>query len=408
MKSSSHCVAAIAAALVLSVFAHPGQTQDALCTDGYAPFDYKFATGVTVNVGPAKSGQFAQRTCSASLSWEKQQLVVATDAAQIDVDLLGADLGMNGPVVAFQVRKLDSDALTTYQVYSLERPPRLLRTISGAENFTTGDVELDGRVAIWADDTGVLDGIDGLPRNAFAAAPVMVLRFEEGKLVDAGSEFQTVFDPEILRLRSGLDPQAAAEFKKSDALPHQSAEDGASLRLLDVKANVLGLVWLFLYSGREPDAWATLADYWPPADVDRIRSVIRARIAKGLRSQVDGISTHVPAKSEIKKAPVFDQTNGVSRAMGGVEFERSGVDQIPKGIRLKRPEPENGAQAPRQARERLDLLVDSAGKVRAAAMAPGENDDALVDAARQWKFIPAFRGGRAVACRFRMFVEPYR
>lgn len=55
----------------------------------------------------------------------------------------------------------------------------------------------------------------------------------------------------------------------------------------------------------------------------------------------------------------------------------------------------------------LELILDKAGKVRSAEM-PGSakkvNGD-LLNAALNWKFIPALRGGRPVASRFRIAVS---
>ena len=388
------------------LLAMPAAAQDALCTHGYASLESKFDTGVTVVVGPAKSGDFSERSCAASLQWDRQHLAVASDVAEIDVDLLGADLGLNLPVAAFQIRKSDQDRFATYAVYSLQKPPHLLRTVSGAENYTAGDVELDGRVAIWTDDASAFDGIDGLPRSAFATVPTIVLRFEAGKLVDAGSEFRPYFDRQIQSLRVALDPEDVRAFKESNGAPDDSRD--ARNQVSKVKLYVLGLVWSFLYSGREPDAWSTLAEYWPGSDVDRIRKEITARMAKGIRSQVDGVSSEVPPAGTLKKVAVYDQTGNGWKDGSGINFVSAGVDKIPRGLCLRRPELEPGSQAVQQTREWLNLVIDSAGKVRFAEMVSPEKDDALLSASKEWKFIPAFRGGRPVACRFRTFVSPYR
>ncbi|HKF47665.1 MAG TPA: hypothetical protein VKB38_09940 [Terracidiphilus sp.] len=396
------CVAIAAGTFALFIFAAEyGRAQDALCMDGYASLDSKFASGVTVHVGPPQSGGFAQKVCAASLRWEKQELPVVLGAAQVDVDLLGADVGLNTPVVAFKIRQAGGDATSSYRIYSLEKPPRLLRTITGAANFNAADVGLDGRVAIWTDDAGAWDGIEGLGIGSFAALPMMALRFENGKLVDAGAEFQPVFDEQIARLRAALAPADVKAFKESGG----GAGSAVSTAVLQTKAAVLGLAWLYLYSGREADAWKTLEEDWPARDLDRIRGEMRARVARGMRSQLDGVSTRVPKPGEIKKTTVFDQ---VERAFvqNGMAFENKAVDQLPRGIRLKRPD--EGGEVTQQDKEWLVLTVDSAGKVRDAAMAAPASDDILVAAAKDWKFIPAFRGGKPVACRFKLYVAPYR
>ncbi|HMH05531.1 MAG TPA: hypothetical protein VK579_02505, partial [Terriglobales bacterium] len=55
----------------------------------------------------------------------------------------------------------------------------------------------------------------------------------------------------------------------------------------------------------------------------------------------------------------------------------------------------------------LELVIDSAGKVRSAEPAgkakPADAD--LIHAAVGWKFIPAFKAGRAVASRMRLAVS---
>jgi hypothetical protein len=96
--------------MLLSVFAClvscfcRSQTHNLLCSDGYDKFEAKFTTGVTVSVGAARNGKLARQTCEATLRWDKQDLVVVPEAAQADVDVLGVDLGLGVPVVAFQTK----------------------------------------------------------------------------------------------------------------------------------------------------------------------------------------------------------------------------------------------------------------------------------------------------------------
>jgi hypothetical protein len=55
----------------------------------------------------------------------------------------------------------------------------------------------------------------------------------------------------------------------------------------------------------------------------------------------------------------------------------------------------------------LDLVIDSAGKVRSAEPAGKVKwvDPELINAASTWKFIPAFKDGRPVASRLRLDVS---
>src|SRR5215471_1432166 len=99
--------------------------QSILCRNGSGTFDAGFRTGVTVHIGASKGGEvaLATRSCAAKLGWEKQELTVATDAAQLDLDAFGVDFGDGVSSAAFQVKKSDSDCCAEYRIYSLEKPP---------------------------------------------------------------------------------------------------------------------------------------------------------------------------------------------------------------------------------------------------------------------------------------------
>src|SRR5579872_4170938 len=104
---------------------------DVLCKKGSGAFQAHFRTGVNVSVGPQKKGLLSTRACSASIRWGDQQLVVADTAAQLDLDSFGVDMDEMGPVAGFQIKQSDAQCCMAYQIYSLEIPPRLLRTING-------------------------------------------------------------------------------------------------------------------------------------------------------------------------------------------------------------------------------------------------------------------------------------
>jgi hypothetical protein len=46
------------------------QPHDVVCNDGFGSFNFKSITGVTVSVGAAKNGEFAQRNCKAEFTVE--------------------------------------------------------------------------------------------------------------------------------------------------------------------------------------------------------------------------------------------------------------------------------------------------------------------------------------------------
>jgi hypothetical protein len=74
-------------------------------------------------------------------------------------------------------------------------------------------------------------------------------------------------------------------------------------------------------------------------------------------------------------------------------------DSKPEPIDLFRPEPSTSEAALADAPEGLDLVIDEAGKVRKAKLVGKGEDKDLIAATAGWKFIPAFKDGRAVVCR---------
>jgi hypothetical protein len=405
-----------------------GQTRDVACSNGDGKFEAKFTTGVNVFVGPETNGELARRVCTATLSWDQQNLVVTPEASQVDVDALGVDLGLGVPVVAFQVKKSDVPSRMAYEIYSLQNPPRLLREITGGDYFSAADSDLDGRVEIWTGDVGVADGFEGLALGEFDFAPTLVLRFEDGRLMDVSSEFQSRFDQQIAMVRAQLGPDELANFKNSDGRLLASSSPAAQRdQLRATKVKVLEIVWAYLYSGREPQAWSALASMWPPADIERIRASVLDARAHGIRAQVDPSSleaSHVPSK---KHAYVFETPNYAEQKLVGPAFTRSSdpnpdsqasyekpdtfplTDTTPQPILLRIPPPAAGQQALPRSEAQLDLLIDAAGKVRSAKpIGKIKVDDDVIRASAAWKFIPAYKDGHAVACHLHFAVSPDR
>jgi hypothetical protein len=327
---------------------------------------------------------------------------VATDASQLDLDVFGVDFGDGLPVAAFQVKKSDTDCCVYYRIYSLEKPPRLLRVISGGGNFSAADIDLSGEVEIWTDDAKGIDGFENLALGEFDAAPTVIFRFAHSQLRDVSAEFQSYFDNQIATLRMKINKQDLEDFKNSDgklkAVPAAtSIERQHRLRMAKIK--VLEIVWAYLYSGREQDAWRSLADMWPSADVDRIRIALLDARAHGICGQADDASTLL-AHTKKKREHIFDAVSSTG--------PDSKLDIIPpQAILLQRPPVSEIGHQGNSAELLVDLVVDEAGKVRSAQ--PAEKvkwvDPELINAAFGWKFIPAFRDGRQVASRLRLAVS---
>jgi hypothetical protein len=371
------------------------QVDDVVCRNGVGNFEGEFQRS-EVRVGATKTGGLGSRSCEATLRQADQSIVVATGATEIDLDAFGVELGVGGPVAAFQIKKSEPECCRSYQIYSLQKGPHLLRTLNGGSYFRASDVDLDGGIEIWTDDAAAVDQFENLSLAELDFAPPLVLRFELNQLVDVSSQFQSYFDDRIAQQRAKLDKRALKDFKDSDGkiLPSLSAPAEQAHRLRKTKIAVLEIVWSYLYSGRDEQAWNTLSDLWPEKDAARIREEIISSRNRGMRAQIDG-TTKIPAKHR-KHTEIYDVTQA------GPE---SAVVP-PQGIMLR----QSPDQSPNASETDLDLVIDAAGKVRSAELVgkgTAKNRD-LIDAAMAWTFIPALKGGRPVASRTRIAISPRR
>jgi hypothetical protein len=382
-----------------------------VCREGVGDFEAEFQTVVTVRVGPARIRDLESRVCNAALSWGDQNLVVVDAASQADVDAFGVDLGVGAPVVAMQVKKSKTECCMEYKIYSLRAPPVLLRSIAGGEFFSAEDTDLDGHVEIWTDDAASVDGFENFHLRDLDFAPPMVLRFVRGQLLDVSSEFGPYFDQKIAEMRTKLNPQDLGDFKSSDGKLASTAALSAGwlMRLRGVKVKVLEIVWSYLYSGREQDAWRSLAEMWPVADFDRIRAALLNARARGIRSQLDGVSKATSTGHE-GHAKIFDGTTVVTATPGltpkGAKLKLEITP--PKAILMERPPPVTPVEIElAQSESALKLVIDSAGKVRSVEVLGNVQsvDEGLLRSTSNWKFIPAFSEGQPVASQILLGVS---
>jgi len=387
------------------------QNRDVLCRDGVGDFDAEFLTGVKVHVGAGRNQELAARVCDASLSWSNQTLAITSAVSELDIDALGVDLGLGAPILALQVKKSKTDCCMAYEIYSLKQPPALLRRIAGGEFFSAADTDLDGRIEIWTDDAAAVDGFENLHLSDLDFAPPIVLRFARGRLLDVGSEFRPYYNQKITEERAKIVAQDLEDFKNSDGkLEPVSMVPVIKLsRMRNAKTKVLEIVWSYLYSGREQDAWRSLQEMWPASDIDRIRSAILSARARGIRSQIDGALTvtHPGRQASVK---VFDGTVIVSATPGVMPKDAKVAPPItpPRAILMEREPPLTPKeQELAQNESTLKLVIDSAGKVRSVEVVGNVEkiDEQLLRSTTGWKFIPAFNADQPVASQILLGVS---
>ena len=394
------------------------QNADITCDRGSGAYATTFRTGITVNVSAVKAGELSTRTCEAKLTWTGGELEVATSAEQVGIDVLGSDLGFQVPVVAFQIGPSNIDMQSEYRIYSLKKPPTLLRTIRGGSAYRAFDTNLHGHLEIWTDDTMAVDGFEDIPAASLDFAPTVVLRFENRRLIDASSEFQSHYNRQIADVRAHIDSHDLDDFRSTEGkLSLSTAHSAARLqRLLRVKTQALEIVWSYLYSDREVEAWQALAAMWPAADMDRIHSLLTSLYRHGILAQTDGAGHKTKSRSLRPQVEIYDiakpdergsdgLTSSSSLGPGGLPKEASVTE--PKAILLRRSPQSQENQVQFDTNEFLELVVDAAGKVHSARILSGK-DTSLIAATKGWQFIPGFRNGDPVACRFRLRVWDLR
>jgi hypothetical protein len=299
-----------------------------------------------------------------------------------------------------------------------------LRTITGEDFFSAADTMLDGSVEIWTTDAAAVRGFEGLPPGAFDSAPPVVLRFEKKKLIDVSSEFRPYFDREIGTLHSQLNARQLSDFKQSDGrLSNEHWMENHPPALLATKVKVLEIVWCYLYSGREQEAWKTLAEMWPPSDLDRIRTAMADAQARGIRAQVDGVSHNVLPFRQAQRADIYEGAGADSGFTSPPQYEHylhaEHTDTAPVQI-LLRLLPSRNAKHWAETKQ-MELVIDEAGKVRSARiMTPLLDKDAVPEAANApcaefdqdwlaaaagWKYIPAFKLGHPKPFHFMLVVR---
>jgi hypothetical protein len=237
-----------------------------------------------------------------------------------------------------------------------------------------------------------VDGFDGLYASEMDYLPTYVVRFERGQLSDATPEFQDYFDRIVAALRIRMNPESLRDFKQTDGLLRVgSIPDAARFhRLRLAKIQVLEIVWAYLTSGREQDAWRSLQDMWPERDAKRVRAAITSARAGGIHSQIDVKWAGAP-RARKREVPILKQ-NDVTPAQA-IHLWRP---FLPVVAEPHLPDPEVV----------LDLVIDAAGKVYAVETSSDQTaDEGLLAAAKEWKFIPAFKDGYSVASRLRLITS---
>ena len=268
--------------------------------------------------------------------------------------------------------------------------------------FSAADIDLDGRIGIWTDDAASVEELRELALERSGLCPPIVLRFVRDRLLDivpSSIYFAKITDggPSSIRKTLPISKAAMAGWR----FPLIPADRLSHLRSIKMRVlEIVGPTFIAAATG----GWRSLAEMWPPADLDRIRAALLNARAHGILSQVDGVSTPVPAGHE-SHAKVFDATITVVATPGVTPKGVTPKPPIttPRAILMERLPPSDVYEAELMRSESLlKLVIDSAGKVRSVEVMGNtqETDEGLIKSTANWKFIPAFSDGEHVYAMF--------
>ena len=157
----------------------------------------------------------------------------------------------------------------TYMIADLSDAPLILSPVHNQTPFLVFKDTATKQFRILTSD-GAFDYFDGLC-HACAPFPRVVLQATRSGLRDVSSQFVDQYDSDIALARARIGGEGEIrKFEMSD--------------FADAKPVVLEIVYSYLYSGREDEAWQTLDNMWPAADRERIKKLIIKTRATGLLS----------------------------------------------------------------------------------------------------------------------------
>lgn len=158
----------------------------------------------------------------------------------------------------------------TYEIVGLGETPMILRPLRNETPFFFFKDSASKQFRILTSD-GAFDSFDGMC-HACAPFPRVVLQVDGSGLHDVSANFVEQYDSEIALARAKIAEGDIQKFMVSD--------------FKDAKAVVLEIVFSYLYSGREAEAWQTLAEMWPAGDRERIKALIVKTRANGILSKL--------------------------------------------------------------------------------------------------------------------------
>ena len=178
--------------------------------------------------------------------------------------------GDGSPSIILQDFSGGTEPRYTYKIVNLSEPPVVLPAIENEAPFYFFQDTASHSYRIMTTDGG-FHNFDGMCFDC-SPFPRVVLRADKDGLHDVSADFVEQYNSEIALARAKIGEGGIAKFLEAD--------------FRDARNVVLEIVFAYLYSGREAEAWQTLDQMWPAKDRERVKSLIVKTHAEGLLSKL--------------------------------------------------------------------------------------------------------------------------
>jgi hypothetical protein len=220
-------------------------------------------------------------TCRATVRSSKGTLIFEQEDWGIEIDpITGRDVNGDGiPDAVLVSFSGGAHCCWSYYIISLGKRPGLIAKFENQASASFQDLRRDGKVQIVVRD-GTFDFDFGLS-HAFSPFPLLIVQLHGSTFQDVSAGFRALYEKEIQRERSQLNPESLQEFARShsseglDSADHEAIECSILLMALD-----------YLYAQRTRDARNVLDEFWPVESREQTWQEMIRGYCSGLRSQL--------------------------------------------------------------------------------------------------------------------------
>ena len=247
------------------------------CRSSDQPITYPVG-GYEVKLAPVPDPEAQDRVCRAYLRRRSgKQISLLTDW-DVSIHQGSAEdlFGDGHPGLVLEGYSGGAHCCYTYVIVDLGDLPVILQPVTNESPFYFFKDEASHQFRVMTSD-GAFDYFDGMC-HACAPFPRVVLRIDRDGLHDVSSQFTEQYDSEIALARARIAEGEISKFQIAD--------------FEDAKKVVLEIVFSYLYSGRETQAWQTLDEMWPAGDRERVKGVIIKTKAGGLLTKLAKTAPH--------------------------------------------------------------------------------------------------------------------